>query len=42
MSKTPILDKINYPSDLRKLEEIDLEPLADELRTELIEIVSKT
>jgi 1-deoxy-D-xylulose-5-phosphate synthase len=42
MRKTPILDRIHYPSDLRKLEEIDLGPLADELRTELIEIVSKT
>ena len=42
MSKTSLLDKVNYPSDLRKLEEKQLEQLATELRKELIDVVSET
>jgi 1-deoxy-D-xylulose-5-phosphate synthase len=37
-----LLDRIDVPSDLRKLPESDLRQLADELRTELIDSVSKT
>ncbi len=37
-----ILDKIKYPADLRKLKEKDLKQLSDELRKELIDVVSET
>jgi 1-deoxy-D-xylulose-5-phosphate synthase len=37
-----LLDRIEYPSDLRQLPESDLRQLADELRTELIDAVSIT
>ncbi|MGH6760446.1 MAG: 1-deoxy-D-xylulose-5-phosphate synthase [Phyllobacterium sp.] len=39
---TPLLDRVNIPSDLRKLPESDLPQLANELRTELIDTVSTT
>ncbi len=42
MSKTPYLDAIDDPSILRRLDEKDLPILANELRSELIKIVSKT
>ena len=42
MSKTPLLDKINFPHDLRSLEKQDLVPLAKELREEMIYAVSVT
>jgi len=42
MSKTSLLDQVNYPSDLRKLEEVELKQLAKELREELIAVVSTT
>ena len=42
MSKKNILDQINYPSDLRKVKEKDLKQLSDELRKELIDVVSET
>ena len=42
MSKTPLLDKINYPHDLRLLDKKNLEPLAKELREEMIDAVSMT
>ena len=42
MSKTALLDKVNYPSDLRKLKKEELKKLAKELREELIDVVSKT
>jgi 1-deoxy-D-xylulose-5-phosphate synthase len=42
MSKTPLLDRVATPSDLRKLPPSDLRSLADELRQELIEVVSVT
>ena len=42
MKKYKYLDKINFPSDLKKLELKELKILADELRTELIEVVAET
>ena len=42
MNTTPYLDKIDDPSILRKLDEKDLPNLANEVRNELIEIVSQT
>jgi 1-deoxy-D-xylulose-5-phosphate synthase len=41
-SKTPLLDSVVLPSDLRQLPEENLRQLADELRTETIDAVSKT
>jgi 1-deoxy-D-xylulose-5-phosphate synthase len=41
-SKTPLLDLVNTPSDLRKLEEPQLRQLADELRHETIDAVAVT
>ena len=42
MLKTPLLDQINYPTDLKKLKKKQLKQLAKELREELIEVVSET
>ncbi|HEY4136662.1 MAG TPA: 1-deoxy-D-xylulose-5-phosphate synthase [Alphaproteobacteria bacterium] len=42
LSKTPLLDQVHLPADLRKLPEKDLSQLADELRRETIEAVSIT
>ncbi|MDA0662947.1 MAG: hypothetical protein O3B08_08935, partial [Proteobacteria bacterium] len=39
---TPLLDTVNYPADIRKLEESKLRQLADELRAETIDAVSQT
>ncbi len=39
---TPLLDTINFPADLRQLEAGQLRQLADELRSDTINIVSKT
>ncbi|MFQ6017080.1 MAG: 1-deoxy-D-xylulose-5-phosphate synthase [Kiloniellaceae bacterium] len=41
-SKTPLLDTISYPADIRSLEEGQLRQLADELRQEVIDAVSET
>jgi 1-deoxy-D-xylulose-5-phosphate synthase len=41
-SKTPLLDQIKYPADLRKLDPGQLRQAADELRTETIDAVSVT
>jgi len=41
-NRTPLLDRIDTPADLRRLPESDLRQLADELRTELIDAVSIT
>jgi len=41
-SKTPLLDQIHTPEDLRALDEKELRQLADELRTETIDAVSVT
>ncbi len=40
--KTPLLDIVNKPSELRQLEKKQLKQLADELRTETISAVSET
>ena len=37
-----LLDKINYPSDLRKLKKSQLEQVSNELRNDLIDVVSET
>ncbi|MGE0856051.1 MAG: 1-deoxy-D-xylulose-5-phosphate synthase, partial [Hyphomicrobiaceae bacterium] len=42
MSRTPLLDRVETPDDLRKLDESQLPSLAEELRTELIDAVSVT
>jgi len=42
MSKTPLLDQINYPADLKHLQKEQLTQLAKELREELIDAVSVT
>ena len=41
-SKTPLLDRVSTPADLRRLEEGQLRQLADELRAEMIDAVSVT
>lgn len=42
MTKTPLLDTVTTPVDLRRLEESQLPQLADELRQETIDAVSVT
>src|SRR6056300_569819 len=41
-TKTPLLDRIARPADLRQLAKSDLRQLADELRDEMIDAVSVT
>ena len=41
-NRTPLLDRIRVPADLRALEESDLPQVAEELRTELVDAVSMT
>jgi 1-deoxy-D-xylulose-5-phosphate synthase len=41
-NRTPLLDRVTIPADLRELPEEDLRQLADELRAELIDAVSIT
>jgi 1-deoxy-D-xylulose-5-phosphate synthase len=41
-SKTPLLDQVDTPVDLRKLDPADLRQLADELRQEMIDAVAVT
>ncbi|HYU12534.1 MAG TPA: 1-deoxy-D-xylulose-5-phosphate synthase, partial [Stellaceae bacterium] len=41
-NRTPLLDQIDVPADLRRLPESDLRQVADELRAELIDAVSIT
>ena len=41
-SKTPLLDRVSTPADLRALPESDVRQLADELRTETVDAVSVT
>src|SRR5215471_1767151 len=41
-SKTPLLDTVDVPADLRRLEKNQLRQLADELRRELVDVVSVT
>ena len=42
ISKTPLLDAITIPSDLRRLDKTKLRALADELRLDLVDAVSVT
>src|SRR6187397_773694 len=42
VSKTPLLDRVKTPQDLRRLPDHDLRQLADELRQETIDAVSVT
>jgi 1-deoxy-D-xylulose-5-phosphate synthase len=42
MTRTPILDRVASPADLRALSDAELARLADELRAEVIDIVSET
>src|SRR2546421_4366724 len=42
VSKTPLLDRVKTPADLRALPERDLRQLVDELRRETIDAVSGT
>jgi 1-deoxy-D-xylulose-5-phosphate synthase len=41
-TKTPLLDQVDIPADLRKLPKSSLRQFADELRNDLIDIVSVT
>ena len=41
-SKTPLLDTVHHPADMRGFDDAQLRQLADELRTETIEAVSTT
>ncbi len=40
--KTPLLDRVHYPRDLKNLSAEQLKQLADELRAEMIDAVAKT
>ncbi len=42
MTKTPLLDKVKYPADMRGFGDDELKQLADELRQETIDAVSYT
>jgi 1-deoxy-D-xylulose-5-phosphate synthase len=42
MRETPLLDKVHLPADLKGLSDADLSRLADELRGEVIDVVSQT
>ena len=37
-----LIKQINYPSDLRKFKKENLKQISDELRDELIDVVSET
>jgi len=39
---TPLLDKVSYPRDMRGFSSAELRQLADELRAEMIDVVSQT
>ncbi|MFL6756870.1 MAG: 1-deoxy-D-xylulose-5-phosphate synthase [Sphingomicrobium sp.] len=40
--ETPLLDKVTYPADIRRLQKAELPQLADELRAEMISAVSQS
>lgn len=42
LPQTPLLDKVSFPADLRKLDDKEMPQLAAELRSEMIDAVSKT
>ena len=39
--KPSVLERVNYPEDLKKLSLEELEPLSEELRSEIIRICSR-
>src|SRR5690606_20036161 len=41
-TETPLLDRIQYPADMKSLSTAELKQLADEVRRDMINIVSKT
>ena len=41
-AKTPLLDRVRFPADLRNFSPEQLRQVADELRTETIDAVSVT
>ena len=42
VSKTPLLDRVRFPSDLKNLSAEQLRQLADELRSEMVDAVAAT
>src|SRR6187549_4229662 len=40
--ETPLLDKVTYPADIRRLQKAELPQLSDELRSEMISAVSQS
>ena len=42
MPATPLLDKVDYPDDLKKIDDRDLPQLAADLRAEMVDAVSRT
>jgi 1-deoxy-D-xylulose-5-phosphate synthase len=42
LSKTPLLDQIKTPDELRRLDPTQLRQVADELRTETVDAVAST
>ena len=40
--QTPLLDQVEFPADIRKLQKAELPQLADELRQEMISAVSQS
>ena len=42
MVDTPLLDRVNFPADIRAFSRDELKQLADELRAEVIDAVSVT
>ncbi|MCV9963093.1 1-deoxy-D-xylulose-5-phosphate synthase [Pararhizobium sp. BT-229] len=42
MPATPLLDRVTFPDDLKKIDDKDLPQLATELRTEMVDAVSRT
>ncbi|WEX79115.1 1-deoxy-D-xylulose-5-phosphate synthase [Sinorhizobium numidicum] len=42
MPATPLLDKVKFPADLKKIDDRDLPQLASEVRAEMIDAVSRT
>ncbi|WP_331374869.1 1-deoxy-D-xylulose-5-phosphate synthase [Sinorhizobium chiapasense] len=42
MPATPLLDQVEFPDDLKKIDDKDLPQLASELRAEMIDAVSRT
>lgn len=41
-TQTPLLDTVNSPADVKKIDDIDLQQLADEVRADMVDSVSYT